>query len=40
MGVGNGALFMTFYFSYGLAFWFGTKQVRNGCETPIIRSWP
>lgn len=27
MGVGNGALFMAFYGSYGLAFWYGTKQV-------------
>ncbi|CAM9784749.1 unnamed protein product, partial [Ectocarpus sp. 12 AP-2014] len=25
-GLGNGALFMAFYSSYGLAFWFGTKQ--------------
>ena len=30
MGVGNGALFMAFYASYGLAFWFGTKQVGIG----------
>lgn len=29
-GVGNGALFMAFYSSYGLAFWFGTKQVTYG----------
>lgn len=27
-GLGNGMLFTCFYFSYGLAFWFGTKQVR------------
>ncbi len=29
-GVGNGALFVSFYMSYALAFWFGTKQVRYG----------
>lgn len=27
-GIGNGALFTSFYFSYALAFWFGTRQVR------------
>eukprot|EP00752_Nemacystus_decipiens_P011582 g10286.t1 len=32
MGVGNGALFMAFYASYGLAFWFGTKQVADGTD--------
>ena len=26
-GLGNGMLFMSFYLSYSLAFWFGTKQV-------------
>ena len=29
-GVGNGMLFVSFYMSYALAFWFGTKQVRSG----------
>lgn len=28
-GIGNGSLFMAFYCSYALAFWFGTKQVRT-----------
>ncbi|CAN0417919.1 unnamed protein product [Discosporangium mesarthrocarpum] len=26
-GLGNGMLILSFYCSYGLAFWFGTKQV-------------
>ena len=26
-GLGNGMLFTSFYMSYALAFWFGTKQV-------------
>lgn len=26
-GIGGGALFTSFYFSYALAFWFGTRQV-------------
>lgn len=26
-GIGNGMLFTSFYMSYALAFWFGTKQV-------------
>lgn len=34
MGVGNGTLFMAFYASYGLAFWYGTKQVRDGFAPP------
>lgn len=29
-GVGNGMLFVSFYMSYALAFWFGTKQVSCG----------
>ncbi|CAM9323468.1 unnamed protein product [Pylaiella littoralis] len=29
-GIGNGTLFMAFYCSYALAFWFGTKQVADG----------
>lgn len=29
-GVGNGMLFVSFYMSYALAFWFGTKQVADG----------
>lgn len=28
-GLGNGMLFVSFYFSYALAFWFGTKQVHE-----------
>lgn len=28
-GIGNGMLFTSFYLSYALAFWFGTKQVRT-----------
>ncbi|CAM9703395.1 unnamed protein product, partial [Scytosiphon promiscuus] len=31
-GVGNGMLFFSFYMSYGLAFWFGTKQVADGVD--------
>ena len=26
-GLGNGMLYFSFYLSYALAFWFGTKQV-------------
>ncbi|CBJ28571.1 conserved unknown protein [Ectocarpus siliculosus] len=29
-GLGNGMLFTSFYMSYALAFWFGTKQVADG----------
>ncbi|CAM9323517.1 unnamed protein product [Pylaiella littoralis] len=29
-GIGNGMLFASFYMSYALAFWFGTKQVADG----------
>lgn len=35
MGIGNGALFMAFYASYGLAFWYGTKQASNNYCKPI-----
>ena len=28
-GIGNGMLFVCFYSSYALAFWFGTKQVHH-----------
>ncbi|CAM9424622.1 unnamed protein product [Ascophyllum nodosum] len=31
-GIGNGMLFASFYSSYALAFWFGTKQVADGVE--------
>lgn len=42
-GIGNGMLFTSFYMSYALAFWFGTRQVcivcalffRSGCKTPL-----
>ncbi|CAN0170784.1 unnamed protein product, partial [Hapterophycus canaliculatus] len=31
-GIGNGMLFTSFYMSYALAFWFGTKQVADGID--------
>ncbi|CAM9424479.1 unnamed protein product [Ascophyllum nodosum] len=31
-GIGNGMFVMSFYSSYALAFWFGTKQVADGVE--------
>lgn len=35
-GVGNGMLFVSFYMSYALAFWFGTKQVRGRVVDAVL----
>ena len=33
-GIGNGMFVMSFYSSYALAFWFGTKQVHHCFNMP------
>lgn len=33
-GLGNGMLFSSFYLSYALAFWYGTKQVGPQTDRP------
>lgn len=39
-GLGNGMLYASFYMSYALAFWFGTKQVRETAKrTPTAASY-
>lgn len=35
-GIGQGMLFTSFYLSYALAFWYGTKQVGFALVTPLL----
>lgn len=34
-GLGNGAMYASFYMSYALAFWYGTKQVNTSATQRI-----